>query len=90
MALTDAISMENDVFRAYAFWSAVIVVKMLFMSLWTAKARISNKVINVMMFLQNIRAKVEMNLQTFANPEDAASMKVKTKFGDDDVERVRR
>lgn len=38
------ISSENEVFRTYAFWSAVLVIKMLIMSLLTGMNRHKNKV----------------------------------------------
>ena len=44
MSLLDTISLENEVFKAYAFWSAITVLKMLFMSVWTGKTRLMNKV----------------------------------------------
>lgn len=42
--ISELISYENDVFRTYAFWVAVLVVKMLGMSLLTAIQRFKNKV----------------------------------------------
>ena len=61
MSLLNTISLENEVFRAYAFWSAITVLKMLFMSFWTAKTRLMNKVSetnkskikNIRSFLEN-------------------------------------
>lgn len=44
MAIIDTISLENDVFRAYAFWTAVTVIKMIAMSALTGRARMKNKV----------------------------------------------
>ncbi|XP_055683902.1 microsomal glutathione S-transferase 1-like [Lutzomyia longipalpis] len=67
---SDIISNENVVFRAYVFWSTVLIVKTLAMSFLTGRQRFKNKV--------------------FANPEDAAGKKLKVKFDDPDVERVRR
>ncbi|CAD7091319.1 unnamed protein product [Hermetia illucens] len=69
-AVVDLLSTENPVLKAYLFWSAVLVLKMLFMSLLTAMQRFRTK--------------------TFANPEDLPSKKLKVKFDDPDVERVRR
>ncbi|XP_034124224.1 microsomal glutathione S-transferase 1 isoform X2 [Drosophila guanche] len=66
----ELISMENEVFRVYLGWTAVLVIKMLFMSVLTAMQRFKTK--------------------TFANPEDLLSPKLKVKFDDPNVERVRR
>lgn len=44
MSILDTISADNDVFRAYAFWTAVTVIKMLLMSGLTGKNRFKNKV----------------------------------------------
>jgi len=63
-------SFENPVFKSYIFWSSVLVLKMLIMSILTG--------------LQRFRT------QTFANPEDLPSKKLKVKFDDPNVERVRR
>lgn len=42
--LLDNISLENEVFRAYAFWTAVVVIKMLLMAPLTGMTRIGKKV----------------------------------------------
>ncbi|XP_014087467.1 microsomal glutathione S-transferase 1 [Bactrocera oleae] len=70
MAAKDLISFDNEVFSVYVFWSAVLVVKLLFMSLLTA--------------IQRFRTR------TFANPEDLIDKRLKVKFDNPDVERVRR
>lgn len=44
MGILDTISLENDVFRAYAFWTAIVVMKMLAMSALTGRQRFKNKV----------------------------------------------
>ncbi|XP_035783123.1 microsomal glutathione S-transferase 1-like isoform X1 [Anopheles albimanus] len=61
-----------DAYRAYVFWSCVLLVKLSLMPLLTAINRFRK--------------------QAFANPEDSAaiSRKLKPKFDDPDVERVRR
>ncbi|XP_054730219.1 microsomal glutathione S-transferase 1-like [Anastrepha obliqua] len=66
----ELLTLENEVFTAYLFWSAILVLKMLFMSLLTGFTR--------------------FRTQTFVNPEDVISKKLKVKFDDPDVERVRR
>lgn len=38
------LSIENPVFRAYVFYSAILIVKMMFMSVLTAVKRVQNKV----------------------------------------------
>lgn len=43
-AAKSLIDFENPVFRAYVFWSAVLVIKMLAMSFLTGKSRMSNQV----------------------------------------------
>lgn len=50
MSILETISLENEVFKAYAFWTAVVVVKMLLMSALTGKARFKNKVISIEIF----------------------------------------
>ena len=44
MSILELISSDNDVFRAYAFWTAITVIKMLLMSGLTGRARFKNKV----------------------------------------------
>lgn len=46
-AVVDLLSTENPVLKAYLFWSAVLVLKMLFMSLLTAMQRFRTKVIAI-------------------------------------------
>jgi glutathione S-transferase len=43
-SLFETISVENPVFKAYAFWSAVLVLKILAMSILTGMQRVKNKV----------------------------------------------
>ncbi|XP_036318440.1 microsomal glutathione S-transferase 1 isoform X1 [Rhagoletis pomonella] len=66
----ELLTLENEVLRAYLFWSAILVLKMLFMSLLTGLMR--------------------FRTQTFANPEDLLDKRLKVKFDNSDVERVRR
>lgn len=66
----ELLTLTNPVFSAYTFWSAILVIKILLMSLLTGMQRFRTK--------------------TFANPEDLPSKKLKVKFDDPDVERVRR
>jgi uncharacterized protein YjaG (DUF416 family) len=40
----DTISLDNEVFKAYAFWTAIIAIKMLAMSMLTGRQRFSKKV----------------------------------------------
>lgn len=44
MSILETISLDNEVFRAYAFWTAITCIKMLLMSGLTGKARFKNKV----------------------------------------------
>lgn len=44
MTILETISLENDVFRAYAFWTAITVLKMLFLGAFTGATRLKNKV----------------------------------------------
>ncbi|XP_037938214.1 microsomal glutathione S-transferase 1 [Teleopsis dalmanni] len=69
-SVVELLTLDNAVFNAYMFWSAVLVIKMLAMSPLTATQRFKTK--------------------TFANPEDLRSSKLKVKFDDPNVERVRR
>ncbi|XP_059619262.1 microsomal glutathione S-transferase 1-like [Phlebotomus argentipes] len=41
---TELLSYDNDVFRAYVFWSTILIVKTLSMSFLTARQRFKNKV----------------------------------------------
>ncbi|KRF94040.1 microsomal glutathione S-transferase 1 isoform X1 [Drosophila mojavensis] len=66
----ELISLENEVFRCYIGWTALLVLKMFPMSLFTGLMRFITL--------------------TFANPEDLMSPKLKVKFDDPNVERVRR
>ncbi|XP_062538982.1 prostaglandin E synthase-like [Armigeres subalbatus] len=61
-----------ELLRTYAFWSVILVLKMLLMSLFTTLTRFRK--------------------MAFINPEDVKSIspKLKPKFDDPDVERVRR
>ncbi|GLV36320.1 Microsomal glutathione S-transferase-like [Carabus blaptoides fortunei] len=68
-AVFDAMSLDNPAFKALLFYEALLIFKMMAMSVLTAMQRMKNK--------------------AFANPEDAASMKLKPKVHED-VERVRR
>uniref|UniRef100_A0A0K8VIK6 Microsomal glutathione S-transferase 1 n=1 Tax=Bactrocera latifrons TaxID=174628 RepID=A0A0K8VIK6_BACLA len=43
MAAKDLISFDNEVFSAYVFWSAVLVLKLLFMSLRTGRLRFKTR-----------------------------------------------
>lgn len=47
------ISNENEVFRSYAFWSGVLILKLLGMSLLTARQRFANKVPKLLLFKYN-------------------------------------
>jgi hypothetical protein len=42
--LSDLISEDNEVFRAYCFWSSILVLKMLSMAFLTGRQRYSKKV----------------------------------------------
>lgn len=44
MSIIETISLENDVFRAYAFWTAITIIKMLIMSPLTGHYRFKKKV----------------------------------------------
>ncbi|BFG01744.1 microsomal glutathione S-transferase 1 [Drosophila madeirensis] len=69
-SVVELLSLTNPVFKSYVFWTGVLVLKMLFMSVLTGMQRFKTK--------------------TFANPEDLLSPKLKVKFDDPNVERVRR
>lgn len=43
-AITDTLNSDNQVFKAFVFWSTVMVLKMLAMSILTAMQRFKNKV----------------------------------------------
>ncbi|KAH8338153.1 hypothetical protein KR059_010130 [Drosophila kikkawai] len=63
------LSKSNPVFGCYMFWTSLLILKMLIMSLLTARQRMKTK--------------------TFANPEDVRGG-LEVRFGDPNVERVRR
>ncbi|KAH8344514.1 hypothetical protein KR084_002277, partial [Drosophila pseudotakahashii] len=77
----ELLSLSNPVFKSFTFWVGVLVIKMLLMSLLTAIQRFKTKVRD--------RERGERE-GTFANPEDLMSPKLKVKFDDPNVERVRR
>lgn len=54
MGALDLISFENDVFRAYAFWTAITVIKMLIMGPLTGRQRFKNKVLQILSLFNNI------------------------------------
>ncbi|EDX01732.1 microsomal glutathione S-transferase 1 [Drosophila yakuba] len=65
------LSKSNPVMGCYMFWTSLLVLKMLVMSLLTARQRMKTK--------------------TYANPEDLRlSRSPEVRFGDPNVERVRR
>lgn len=43
-AVIESLSLTNQVFRAFVFWSTVMILKMLAMSILTAMQRFKNKV----------------------------------------------
>lgn len=43
-SIVEIISYDNPVFRAYAFWSAILILKMLLMSYLTGQQRKKSKV----------------------------------------------
>ncbi|EDW82626.1 uncharacterized protein Dwil_GK25033, isoform A [Drosophila willistoni] len=69
-SIEQLLNFSNPIFKSYVFWTGVLVIKTLGMSLLTASQRFKTK--------------------TFANPEDLMSPKLKVKFDDPNVERVRR
>ncbi|XP_017125212.1 microsomal glutathione S-transferase 1 isoform X2 [Drosophila elegans] len=66
----ELISLENQVFRCYLGWSAILVLKIFATGIYTGLMRFITA--------------------TFANQEDLMSPKLKVKFDDPNVERVRR
>lgn len=48
MSLAQLISVDNEVFSSYAFWAAVLIVKMLAMSILTSIARFRTNVSSVL------------------------------------------
>jgi len=43
----ELLSADNEVFRAYIFWTTILIIKMFLMVVLTARARFSTKVRNV-------------------------------------------
>ncbi|KAL7027805.1 hypothetical protein ACKWTF_005596 [Chironomus riparius] len=64
MSILETISLDNDVFRAYAFWTAITIFKMLFMSVLTGRTRLKNKI-----FI-NHEDTVGRNVEIVVNDED--------------------
>lgn len=88
--LIDALNYNNEVFRAFVYWSTIMCLKMLAMSILTALQRFKNKV-GYLISLICLQLFNWILFQSFANPEDTATFKnLKPKFDDPDVERVRR
>ncbi|XP_044728190.1 microsomal glutathione S-transferase 1-like isoform X1 [Chrysoperla carnea] len=85
---------ENPIFRAWLFYNAILVLKMLAMSVLTAKQRMTKKASHVdlkILMVYYYTYFVYYFLKVFANPEDAKGFKqAKVRFDDEDVERVRR
>lgn len=86
-------SIDSTVFRSYCFWCAVLVIKMLVMSVLTGMKRHAKKVglaLPLIFLICSHTKSVDFVLQAFANPEDAKTSKGKVVTNDPDVERVRR
>lgn len=58
--LIDILSYENEVFRTYVFWSAILVVKMLALSMLTGMKRHKNKVKKIINESQHDSTKTKM------------------------------
>ena len=100
------IDIDENVFKVYAISVAVLMAKMLLMSLLTARQRFKHMVIcriyttytskiSFLQILNNVfvhtSITVTIRLQVFANPEDAAGMdKAKVIYTNEGVERYRR
>ncbi|XP_053947630.1 microsomal glutathione S-transferase 1-like [Anastrepha ludens] len=70
MEVVELLSLDNDVFACFAFWMAMLVLKMIVVALLTSIKRLATK--------------------TFVNPEDFVDKRIKLKFDDPEVERLRR
>lgn len=89
MAVFDALSYDNVVFRGYITWGGLLIIKMLAMSMLTATHRMVKGVRYIKVSRCVTRFQGEfITFQAFENPEDAgASGELKK---DNTVERVRR
>lgn len=85
----ELLTFDNVVFKTYVFWAAVLTIKILLMSALTSIKRGKAKVLYS--WPKYVIITYFDCFQAFCNPEDAAYFKIKEiKFGDPDVERVRR
>lgn len=84
--ITDNLSLNNSAFAAYAFYTAVLAVKVFLMALLTVIQRVRNKVYCRSLFSNKTILKLE-TLQAVASRED--SPKGIVRFSED-VERQRR
>lgn len=85
--LVEQISLENPAFHAYAYWSAILIIKMVLMSVLTRFFR-HKKEVNFSL-LRFREFKIVLLMKAFINPEDLKG-KFQAKLHDPDVERVRR
>ncbi|XP_055383087.1 microsomal glutathione S-transferase 1 isoform X1 [Condylostylus longicornis] len=87
----DLLSFENPIFKSYVFWSAVLIIKMLLMAPLTGFHRFRTQTyINKEDLIVYDWLKCIPLINSFANPEDLPSKKLKVKFDEPSVERVRR
>lgn len=99
------INFENPVFASYIFWSCVLLLKTLFMSVFTTVYRSKNKVNIGICFISEISKQIALtfsfslssrSIQAHISPEDVAFVKKfdaserKVSHSDRDVERIRR
>ena len=82
--------MEGELFKSYAVYGGLVLVKTVLMSPLTSRFRLKNSVIKVWKATKN-SLKIVLIFQTFANPEDLPlGTNPNLRFDDPDVERVRR
>lgn len=90
--MSNLLSEYNPVYRNYVFWTGVLILKMLAMSVLTGCKRYFTKVLlnNYSSTKKKVSTKYINFFQTFANPEDVHYHKVKVSFNNENVERIRR
>ena len=84
------IGIDDEVFASFAFYGAILALKMVIMAPLTARHRVK-KGVSYNNFTSTKVKRINEFYQVYANPEDASQFKAKKVITDDgDVERVRR
>jgi len=94
-----SLTVDSDLVSAYAFYAALLCLKMFFTSVYTVINRLKNKVSHFMKSIVNRISHFSailtfyimyLNSQAFSNPEDAKFNNMNSTTMNEEVERVRR